>query len=266
MADVTDMRDLLHDLRAEGSDLDTLVTELEPDDWTSATPAAGWTIAHQIAHLAWTDSVSQLALTEPERFAEVVAQAAATPESFVDEAAAAGAVEPPKQLLSRWRTGRNQLAEALAQTDPRARVPWFGPAMRATSMTTARIMETWAHGQDIADALGTDRAPTARLRHVAHLGVRTRDFAYAAHGQQPPEQPFRIELHGPEATPWTWGPADAPQRIVGPALDFCLLVTQRRHRDDLALAATGTEANRWLGIAQVFAGPPGVGRAPQGTG
>jgi hypothetical protein len=47
-----------------------------------------------------------------------------------------------------------------------------------------------------------------------------------------------------------------------PAYDFCLLVTQRRHRDDPDLVATGPDADRWLDIAQAFAGPPGNGREP----
>jgi uncharacterized protein (TIGR03084 family) len=59
---------------------------------------------------------------------------------------------------------------------------------------------------------------------------------------------------------WTWGPDDALQRVTGPAVDFCLLVTQRRHRDDLALVAEGVDADAWLDIAQAFAGPPGEGR------
>lgn len=47
--------------------------------------------------------------------------------------------------------------------------------MSAVSSVTARLMETWAHGQDIADVLGVDRQPTARLRHIAHL--RAQAFA-----------------------------------------------------------------------------------------
>ena len=50
-------------------------------------------------------------------------------------------------------------------------------------MATARLMETFAHGRDVADALGAHaRAATARLRHVCHLGVRTRGFAYLING------------------------------------------------------------------------------------
>jgi uncharacterized protein (TIGR03084 family) len=123
-------------------------------------------------------------------------------------------------------------------------------------------METWAHTQDIADALGVIREPTGRLRHIAHLGVSTRGFSYAIRGKTPPPVPVRVELTAPDGAVWTWGPAEAIDRVTGPALDFCLLVTQRRHRDDLALAIEGPAATGWMAIAQAFAGPPGPGRSP----
>lgn len=138
--------------------------------------------------------------------------------------------------------------------------------MSTASMATARLMETWAHGLDVAEALGVTRAPTDRLRHIVRLGVRTRDFAFGVHGLTPPFEEFRVELVAPSGELWSYGPEDAPQRVTGPALDFCLLATQRAHRADLALTAEGEGADRWLDIAQAFAGPPGDGRAPKGAG
>jgi uncharacterized protein (TIGR03084 family) len=228
-----------------------------------ATPAPGWSVAHQIAHLAWTDEQALLAVREPEAAAAAFAAARARPGALriVDDAAAAGAAGDPAELLARWRAGRAHLHAALAAVPEGARIPWFGPPMSAASMTTARLMETWAHGQDVADALGVTRPPTGRLRHVAHIGVRARDFAYRVRGRTPPETAFRVELTGPAGEPWQWGPEDAPEAVRGPALDFCLLVTQRRHRADLAVEAYGAEAGAWLDIAQAFAGPPGAGRA-----
>ncbi|HEY0639029.1 MAG TPA: wyosine base formation domain-containing protein, partial [Pseudonocardiaceae bacterium] len=105
-------------------------------------------------------------------------------------------------------------------------------------------------------------APPGRLRHVAHLGVRARDFAFLVRGRTPPAEEFRVELTGPAGEHWTWGPPDAAQRVTGPALHFCLLATQRAHRADLDLVATGADADAWLDIAQAFAGPPGPGREP----
>ncbi|MFE6747093.1 TIGR03084 family metal-binding protein [Kitasatospora purpeofusca] len=255
---------LLADLRAESEVLDGLVAGLEPDGWALDTPAAGWTVAHQIAHLAWTDDWSELAARDPEGFVadsrRIFGELLAAGADPVEDGAARGAAEEPAALLARWRAGRERLATALAAVPADTRLPWLGPPMKAPSMATARLMETWAHGQDVADALGAVREPSARLRHVAHLGVRTMGFAFTVHGLPAPQAPVRVELAAPDGGSWTWGPEGAADRVTGPALDFCLLVTQRRHRDDLALTAVGEVATAWLPIAQAFAGPPGKGR------
>jgi uncharacterized protein (TIGR03084 family) len=256
---VTDLAELQHDLAEESAALDALVSDLDTQGWATPTPAEGWTIAHQVAHLAWTDEVAVLAATDDTGFAELVRRALAEPE-LVDAAAEEGATDPPETLLARWRTGRQRLAEALRAVPPGTKVPWFGPPMSPPSMVTARLMETWAHGQDVADTLGVRREPTARLRHVAHLGVRTMPFSFVVNGLAEPGRPVRVELIGPGGESWTWGPEDAEDRVTGPALDFCLLVTQRRHPDDLAVVVAGEVARRWLPIAQAFAGPPGKGR------
>ncbi|MFI8518776.1 TIGR03084 family metal-binding protein [Streptomyces sp. NPDC085481] len=255
---------VLDDLRAESEEVDALVGELTEDQWATPTPAPGWTVAHQIAHLAWTDRAALLAATDPEAFAAEAAKALAAPDRFVDEGAEEGAALPPAELLARWREVRERLHQVLREAPPGARFPWYGPAMSAPSLATARLMETWAHGQDVADALGAVREPTARLRHVAWIGLRARDYAYLVRGLTPPADPFRLELTAPDGEMWSYGPEDAPQRIEGPALDFCLLVTQRVHRADTALVARGADAEHWLTIAQAFAGPAGPGRAPQG--
>jgi uncharacterized protein (TIGR03084 family) len=258
---MADVGSLLTELDAESADLDVLVDRLPESDWRRPTPAPGWTIADQIAHLAWTDDIAVLAATDPPAFQAALAGLADGTAS-VDSIAAAAAARPPAELLAWWRDRRARLAAALLAVPPGGRIPWFGPPMAAASMATARLMETWAHGQDVADALGFVRPPTGRLRHVAHIGVRARDYAFRANGLEPPAEEFAVELTGPADERWTWGPVDAAQRVSGPALDFCLLVTQRRHRDDLAVIAHGPDAERWLAIAQAFAGPPGDGRRP----
>lgn len=252
--------EVLADLWAESAELDTVVGGLAADGWSSPTPAEGWTVAHQIAHLAWTDEAARLAATDQDAFRELLEQAAADPSGFVDAAAAEGAALPPDQLLPYWRETRAELAEALRRVPAGDKVAWFGPPMSPVSMATARLMETWAHGQDVVDGLGIARQPTNRLRHVAHLAVRTRDFAYLLHDRKAPAEPFRVELTGPDGDVWSWGPSEATQRVSGPALDFCLLATQRRHRFDLAVEAAGKDADEWLDIIQAFAGVPGPGR------
>lgn len=259
------LESVVQDLAAENADLDLLVADLDESEWQAPTPAEGWTIAHQIAHLAWTDDFAFLAATDADAFRSRLRDglgAAANVDEFVHACAEQGARQDPAVLLARWRQGRERLGEALAAVPRGTSLPWLGPHMSPASMATARLMETWAHGQDVADALNVERTPTTRLRHVAHIGVRARAFAYAANKKQPPERDVRVELTGPDGELWTWGEHDAQDRVIGPALDFCLLATQRRHRDDLALKAEGVIANEWLDIAQAFAGPPGAGRTP----
>jgi uncharacterized protein (TIGR03084 family) len=257
---VADLTFVLADLQAEAAELDALVAGLPAAGWATPTPAAGWTVAHQIAHLAWTDQAAVLAIADPARFAAELSSALSAGATMVDDAAAdAVRSRPPEQLLADWRAGREALADALRSVPDGGRIAWFGPPMSATTMATARLMECWAHGLDVAEALGATRTPTARLRHVAHLGVRTRDFAFAVHGLTPPDEPFHVELTAPDGASWVWGPHDARQSVTGPALDFCLRVTQRRRRAELSLVAVGPDADRWLDIAQAFAGPPGPG-------
>jgi uncharacterized protein (TIGR03084 family) len=262
---MADLDSIVDDLRAEGDALDALVADLDQEQWATPTPAVGWTIAHQIGHLSWTDNVAERttsgATGDADAAAEfdvILKQAWADPTGFVDVAAAEEATRP--DLLTTWRTRRHAMTDALSKVPAGKKISWFGPPMSAASMATARLMETWAHGQDVADALGVVREPTERIKGVAHIGVRTRDFAYAVNQQTPPTEPFRVELTSPLGELWTWGPKDAPGRVTGSAADFCLLVTQRAHRDDLDLVAVGDDARHWLTIAQAFAGPPGPGR------
>lgn len=245
---------LCDDLAAEHEDLDRLVDGVDLD---RPTPAAGWTVRDQISHLWFFDQRALLALTDPEAFA---ADAATLLAGGTDVANEPGRALSSTDLLDQWRDDRRALVDHARTLDPKVRVPWYGPAMGARSFITARLMETWAHGQDVVDALGADRPPTDRLRHVAHIGVGARAFSYVANGREPSTAPIRVELEAPSGAAWTWGPDDAADRVSGPALDFCLLVTQRRHRDDVDVVADGPAADEWLDIAQSFAGPPGEGR------
>ena len=255
-----DMTALAADLAAESAVTRALVAGLDEAGWRTPTPAAGWDIADQISHLAYFDEVTVTSALEPEKFKAELAEAEASGGINPDTIAARFRDRSGAQLLDWFEVARADLLNTFRNLDPRARLPWFGPPMSAASSLTARIMETWAHTQDIADALGVTREPTSRLRHVAHIGVGARAFSYAVRGQALPPAPVRVELTGPDGELWTWGPEDAPDRVTGPALDFCLLVTQRRHRDDLALVIGGAAATEWTSIAQAFAGAAGTGR------
>jgi uncharacterized protein (TIGR03084 family) len=247
------------DLAAEHEALDAVLRHRPDADWDVPTPAPGWSVRDQISHLWYFDGTAVLAATDPDAFTESakVLMASGGPDRSVEP----GRAMTPAELLGAWRDGRAELLEVLGGLDPSARIPWYGPAMGARSFATARLMETWAHGQDVVDALGASRPATDRLRHVAHIGVRARPFAYVTHGMTMPEADVFVSLDPPSGgDPWTWGDQSRPDRVSGPALDFCLVVTQRRHPADTTLVAQGPNAVEWMGIAQAFAGPPGEGR------
>lgn len=256
---------VLTDLEAEGAQLESWVSPLDAARWATSTPAEGWTIAHQIAHLAWTDETSVQAACDEAAFAETVKAAMANPTGFVDVAADEGAALPPADLLARWQSSRQLLIRALRAVPEGSKIPWYGPPMSPTSMATARLMETWAHAHDIAAALDVTPPRTDRAKHVAYLGVRTRDFAHQMRGETPPAEEFRVELTGPGGDVWAWGPEDAAQRVAGDGYDFALLATRRLHPDDADVKATGDQAEHWLTIVQAFAGLPGADPQPKNS-
>lgn len=264
MSSRADLDALARDLADEQSSLDDLVASIEDAAWRRDTPAAGWTVLDQIAHLAYFDRSAAEAILDPDAFRASLTSAA--------DAALAGDIDEftlgpwramsPAAVLAGWRENRARLIEAAATLEPTARVPWYGPSMSAASFLTARLMETWAHGTDVADALGARLVATDRLVHVARLGVITRGWSYTVRGESVPEGRVRVALTSPGGETWTWGDEDAEDTVSGPAEDFCLVVTQRRHLDDTALEA-GALARHWLTRAQAFAGGATLGPNPK---
>jgi uncharacterized protein (TIGR03084 family) len=213
-----------------------------------------------ISHLAGTDVEATLAMTDPEAFVAKLPTVGGDIDGFLTRQLTERRALATADFLDQWQRGFASLLAAFDAVDPVTKLPWYGPPMSPTSFATARLMEYWAHGQDVADGLGVSRVPTARLRHICHIGYRTRGFSYLNRGLEPPAVDVRLELTAPDGTTWKYGGDDAIDLVAGTALDFCLLVTQRRHRDDVALVATGASADAWLSIAQAYAGPPGPGR------
>lgn len=254
--------EVVKDLAAEGDEVDRLVADLSPEQWALPTPAPGWTVANQIAHLAFIFRLAGAAAADPPAFQAMAAKAKDGFDAAVNAALADYANDTPEQLLARWRAQRASTVEALAAVPPDSTVPWLVNPLPPAVLACAGIMELFAHGQDIADALGVRLERTDRIRHLCGFAMLTRDFGYQARGLTPPDVPFKFELTAPSGELWEFGPADAEQRVIGPAIDFCLLVTRRRHRDDLAVTAVGAEADRWLDIAQAYRGPAGPGRTP----
>jgi uncharacterized protein (TIGR03084 family) len=267
----TTLPELLGDLEGEYVDLRRRVGPFASADprWDLPTPADGWMVRDQISHLAYFDRLARRAVTDPVSFAQEAEELMGVSGDPMEEHLRRGRSMSGDELLAWWDDEHGAMATAFAGVAADTKVPWFGPPMGILSFASSRLMEAWAHGQDVVDALGIDRPPTDRLRHVAHLGVRTRPFSYALHGREVPPGRVEVDLASPSGELWRW---DLGERlsgedsafVVGEALDFCLVVSQRRNLADTRLVVTGPSAADWLSIAQVFAGPPGPGRPPGG--
>lgn len=253
--------DLLADLAHEHRDLDVVVSDLSESSWRAPTLAEGWSIADQISHLAFFDERAAMAMTDPDGFtSDFERMVAAGRDASVDRARTLTSAA----LLGEWRVARSALVAAARDADPTVRVPWYGPAMSLRSCVTARLMETWAHGQDVVDALDIDRPGTTRLRHVAHIAVGARAYALMVNRLTPDDRAVFVELTSPVGDTWAWGSPDAEGGSVrGSALDFCLVAIQRRHLRDTTLRAEGESATTWMSVVQAFAGPAGRGRQPR---
>ncbi|GAA2224973.1 TIGR03084 family metal-binding protein [Streptomyces amakusaensis] len=249
-------------LAEECARLDALVAQVEAGQLATDSPAPGWTVADQIAHLVFVFGLARVAATDANAFHGFIERAAGNFNGAVNAALADYADDSRETLIARWREAWRATHTALAALPPERPVPWLtGPTLPA-DVARVGVLELFGHGQDIADALRLRHRPTDHIVHVTRFAQANRDFGYQARGLTPPSEPFRFELTGPSGALWEYGPADAKERITGSAYDFCLLVTRRRHRADLELNASGAEADRYLDLAQAYRGNPGPGRTP----
>jgi uncharacterized protein (TIGR03084 family) len=251
---------VVSDLQVETAEILTVLADLRASQWEALTPAAGWTIRDQVTHLAYFDDATLLAIEDAASFVTQREDLLAMGDDFADHVAGRYRELPAESCLEWFTRSRRRLLAAYLVTDPLRRIPWYGPDMGLASSVTGRLMETWAHGQDIVDTVGRVRPPTERLRSIADLGVRTLGFSFHLNGRPPPTVPVRVELIAPDHRLWVWGPDDAVNRVTGSAVDFCLAVTQRRHLSDTNLTVTGPVATEWMSFAQAYAGGVGPGR------
>lgn len=259
------MKAICSDLADEYAALDAILKNLDEDAWQTMIPLDDWTIKDVISHLAYFDRAAYLSASDPDAFnkeLEKMLKGFADFDKLLREINAEGSAMPAAELLSWWRKERENLLDTFASLSPKDRMPWYGPPMGAKSMVTGRLMETWAHGQDIADALKIKREGTDRLRHIAHIGVSTFGFSFLNRQMEIPDKKVRVELTGPAGELWVWGPQDGDDVVRGPAEDFCLVVTKRRHPADMSLEIHGEVASQWIAIAQAFAGPVDEGPQP----
>ena len=245
------------DLRAEADELHRFLQTLEERDWGRPTAFMQWTPWDVVAHLHFFDRVSLLAVNDEAAFAakrnELIEQIVGGL-SAAEVARRAFADLGPDELLGRWLETCHEMAAALGGSEPNRRLPWFGPDMGVRMFTTARHMETWAHGQEVYDLLRIRRTHTDRIKNIAVIGVKTFGWTFANRGLEVPKSKPYVRLVAPSGAIWEWNEPSESESIRGDAVDFCHVVTQGRNIADTALEVVGETATRWMSIAQCFAG------------
>jgi len=247
------------DLLAEAEELHGFLGKLGEGDWDRPTKFMGWTPWDVVAHLHYFDRVSLLALRDADAFVakrneliRFLGEGLGNREIARREL---GAVAPA-ELRERWLATCREMAQELGNSEPQRRLPWFGPDMGVRMFTTARYMETWAHGQEIYDLMKVQRTHTDRIKNIAVIGMKTFGWTFVNRGLEPPGAPPYVRLTAPSGAIWEWGQPSETECIRGDAVDFCQVVTQVRNVADTKLVVVGDVANRWMSIAQCFAGGP----------
>lgn len=218
----------------------------------------GWTFDEIIRHLHFWNRAAGQSLRDPDGF--IVMRKAMIPQLAKGqlrdfERRALGGLAGP-DLVAQWMSEAELLAADFQAADPKARLPWVGPEMSARSSITARLMESWAHGQAIWDALGRERIDTDRIANIVHIGLNTFGCTFRNRGLPVPDAMPAIDLVLPSGARLVQGDAAEGNRISGAAQEFCQVVTQTRNIADTRLEVTGPVATQWMAIAQCFAGGP----------
>jgi uncharacterized protein (TIGR03084 family) len=254
------------DLRAEADELHAFLQTLAPEAWERPTAFKQWTPWDVVAHLHYFDQASLKALSGGPEFGVMqreLIDAMVSGRSLSELARVAYAGVGPAELTERWIATCTDMATQLGESEPKRRLPWFGPDMGVRMFTTARLMETWAHGQEIYDLVGATRTPTDRLRNIATLGVKTFGWTFVNRKLEIPGAPPYVRLVSPSGEIWEWNEPNERECVRGDALDFCHVVTQGRNLADTGLEVVGEVATAWMAIAQCFAGgaadPPAPG-------
>jgi uncharacterized protein (TIGR03084 family) len=247
------------DLREEGEELFELLKTLKVGDWDRHTPFKNWTVNDVVAHLHVSDWLAVLSVKDTDGFLRLAQELAEALLGGVDMRTFAnerlGDLRGPK-LLQQWREAFLDMCERLGELDPDTRLKWFGPDMGVRMFTTARQMETWAHGQDIYDLLNVERKHTDRIKNIAVIGVKTFKWTFMNRGLQVPGPIPYVRLTAPSGAIWEWNEPNEQNRIEGSAVEFCHVVTQGRNIADVSLSVVGDTARQWMAIAQCFAGGP----------
>lgn len=247
------------DFLDESNALALVLEPLNDTDFDMPTLFKGWSIDDVIGHLHMFNVGALDTLKDDTGFATFFAPIAA------DMARGKSMVQAQypwldglrgQALFEEWRTTAEKVAQAYSDADPKRRLKWAGPDMSALSCITARQMETWAHGQEVFDALGHQRVEQDRIRNIVHLGVSTFGWTFVNRGLTVPDPAPYVRLTGPSGAIWNWNTPQDENAVHGDAVEFAQVVTQVRNVGDTSLKTTGQAAADWMVLAQCFAGAP----------
>jgi uncharacterized protein (TIGR03084 family) len=253
------MIDQALDFRDEADALFARLDTLDGPGWARATQFKRWTPNDIVAHLHMAAYAADLSLKGGEEFTAFgrrLAELGRNTARNLDAAHAWLGGVKDRDLLLRWRSFYREMADRFATADPKKRVRWFGPDMSVLSSISARLMETWAHGQAVYDLLGQTRIDTGRIKNIAIIGINTFGWTFANRGLEPPGLRPSVRLTAPSGALWEWPQDTSGDLIEGTATEFCQVVAQTRNVADTSLKVTGPTATAWMAIAQCFAGPP----------
>lgn len=252
------------EFRAESNALHKLLQGIPSDRFLEPTQFKNWTLRDVLEHLHFWNQMAAYQLTDESGLVSTLQQIGRFDGGMRAYEAKHFSGVPADDLFAIWWQGVNETADLFATCDPKARLKWAGPDMSARSSITARLMETWAHGQEVYDHLGVVRQNEDRIQNIVVLGVNTYGWTYKTRGETPPGPMPHLQLTAPSGTIWIYGEASETSSIKGAAEEFCQVVTQTRNIADTGLKLTGPVAEDWMSKAQCFAGaahappPPGT--------
>jgi uncharacterized protein (TIGR03084 family) len=260
---------LAKDFADESAALHALVAPLDDAALDQPTAFKNWTIATVIRHLHVWNLAADMSLRADGSFETYYARVAQ--HQMKGGKLPAFEIEwldglSGRRLVTAWKDGYEQTAERFAGADPAVRVKWAGPDMSVRSSMTARLMETWAHGQEVYDVLGQVRRNTDRIRNIVVLGNNTYGWTFKVRGEEAPAPRPHLRLTAPSGEIWTYNDPSSEELVEGLAEEFCQVVTQTRNIADTKLKVVGPNAANWMSKAQCFAGaaepppPPGSRR------
>lgn len=259
------MLTVANDFKEENDALAQLLKPLADADFQKKTLFKEWTVNDIVAHLHYFNHAADLSLTDELAFLELAQELAEARKSgetmreFTDRKL--NHVQGTA-LFELWRNYYPPMSQRFVVADPKKRLQWVGPTMSVRSSITARLMETWSHAQVIYDLLGLERKEHDRIKNIVVIGINTFGWTFTNRKETVPEEIPYLRLIAPSGEIWEWHEPSKNHFIEGKAVEFCQVVTQTRNVADTQLNVQGETAQRWMAIAQCFAGLPNDPPAP----